>query len=162
MTHEVRYEDEGLRLWSSRELLVAAWFEAPTLERMREVARIGKALGSETGAGAAFANVIVSGVPRFSDDVREEGIRIARERTFRRGSCHVVLATGLGGAAARAFMSMVLLVGRRALGARAAPTKVFGDIGEAGAWLAAILDESWTATEVRELLRASAHRVPPQ
>src|SRR5206468_3120962 len=98
--------------------------------------------------GAALANVIVAGTPRFSDDVRSEGIAIARHRTFRRGSCHLILVGGLGGAAVRAFMSMVLLVGMKALGKGAARTKVFGEIGAAATWTRELLGGDWTRAEL--------------
>lgn len=147
------YEDATLRLLSHRELLVAAWFDAPTIDQMREVGRAGRALGAASPRGSALANVIVSGVPRFTDEVRDEGIRIARDRTFRRGSCHLILVGGLGGAAARAFMSMVLLVGTKALGKGAARTKVFGELGAAAGWTAELLGGEWTAMEVFDLYR---------
>lgn len=146
-------EDATLRLWSHRDLLVAAWFDAPNIDQMREVGRAGRALGAGHPRGSALANLIVSGVPRFSDDVRDEGIRIARDRTFRRGSCHVILVDGLGGAAVRAFMSMVLLVGMKALGKGAARTKVFGDLGAAATWTADLLGGEWTGRETLELYR---------
>mgnify|MGYP001601178916 CR=1 FL=1 len=150
------YQDETLRLWSRRELLVAAWFDAPNAEQMREVGRAGRALAAQHVEGSALANVIVSGLPRFSDPVREEGIRIARERTFRRGSCHVILAGGLAGAAARAFMSMVLLVGTRAIGKGAARAKVFGEVFEASEWMAELLGGEWTRFELADLFREAA------
>lgn len=153
------YEDATLRLWSHRELLVAAWFDAPTIEQMREVGRVGRALGNAHPRGSALANVIVSGVPRFSDEVRDEGIRIARDRTFRRDSCHLILVGGLGGAAVRAFMSMVLLVGTKALGKGAARTRVFGEIGAAASWTAELLGGEWTARELFDLYREAA--APP-
>jgi len=151
--HEVHFDDGSLRLWSSKELLVAGWFEAPTIEEMREVGKAGRLLAARYPKGAALANVIVSGTPRFSDEVRDEAITIAKGRTFRKGSCHVVLVGGLGGAAARAFMSMVLLVGMKALGRNAAPSKVFGEIPDAAHWLAPVLGEGWTSREIAEVFR---------
>lgn len=155
------YEDATLRVWTQRELLVASWFDAPTITQMREVGRAGRALGAASPRGAALANVIVGGVPRFTDDVRDEAIRIARDRTFRRGSCHLILAGGLGGAATRAFMSMVLLVGMKALGKGAARTKVFGEIGAAAAWTSELLGGEWSSMEVFDLYRAASKPPAP-
>lgn len=154
------YEDATLRLWSERELLLAAWFDAPTRSQMLELHRAGRAL-AQSHAGAGLANVIVRGVPRFADDVRDEGIRIARERTFRKGSCHVVLVQGLGGAAARAFMSMVLLVGTRALGKGSARAKVFGDVDDAASWFAPVLGAGWSPPALAKTFRQIADKAPP-
>lgn len=164
------YEDATLRLWTQRELLVASWFDAPTIAQMREVGRAGRALGAASPRGSALANVIVGGVPRFTDEVRDEGIRIARDRTFRRGSCHLILASGLGGAATRAFLSMVLLVGMKALtfrsgagglGKGAPRSKVFGEVGAAAAWTAELLGGEWSSAEVFDLYRAAAKPTGP-
>lgn len=150
------YQDETMRLTSRRELLVASWFDAPTAEQMRRVGRAGQDLARANPNGAALANVIVRGVPRFRDDVREEGIRIARERTFAKGSCHLVLVDGLAGAAVRAFMSMVLLVGKRGIGNTAAQVRVFGEVDTASRWFAPLLGEPWTTSELADALEAAA------
>jgi hypothetical protein len=158
---KVVHEDPTLRIWAMRELLIAGWFNAPVAQQMRIVARAGKEIGHAYPTGAGLANVIVRGTPRFDDDVRQEGIRMAREQTFRRGSCHVVLVGGLAGAAARAFMSMVLLVGRKGVGDTASPAKVFGDIDAAARWFSPMLGQHWSIPEVVEVFAAMAAQNAP-
>ncbi len=148
------HQDATLRIWTLRELLIAGWFDAPVAHQMRILARAGKELGQAYPKGAGLANVIIRGVPRFDDDVRQEGIRMAREQTFRKGSCHVVLVGGLAGAAARAFMSMVLLVGRKGVGDGASPAKVFGSSEDAARWFVPMLGAGWSVAEVVEVFTA--------
>ncbi|HVY49139.1 MAG TPA: hypothetical protein VHB21_24785 [Minicystis sp.] len=155
----IHHEDPTLRLASDRGVLVATWFDAPTADQMRVIARAGRELGHGYPSGIGFANVVVRGNPRFDDEVRAEAIEIARERIFRRGSCHIVLVEGLAGAATRAFLSMVLLVGKRSRGPDAAPTKVFGDCETAARWFVPMLD-GWSAGELASFFRSGTEATP--
>lgn len=123
------FEDAVLRLSRFENLVIAAWFDAPEVHHMLEVEKSALAVGS---LGALLANVAVRGRPRFSDDVRREAVRMSKAARFRLGVAHIVLADGLTGSAARAFLSMVVLVSRPSN-----PVKVCGEIEEGAAFLAA-------------------------
>lgn len=148
-TWEVLYEDATLRVWAVRNVLGVVWFEAPTLEQMRELTRIGKVRGRTHPDGLGLFQLVVRGTPRFTDEVRAEVERVARENVFARGGAHVILVDGLAGSAARAFLSTVLLIRRRR-----APTKVFGDIGEAATWFAREVGGPCQPSELERMGRA--------
>ena len=145
---ETLHADATLRLASHRNLLLAVWCDAPTLEQMRELGRASRAISRRHPAGADMLNVVLSGKPTFSDAVRQEGIKLTSDPTLiRLGTAHLVLVTGLAGAATKAFLSTMLLVGRPAV-----PTKVFADPDGAAAWLAPRLSlpgAEWSAAEVK-------------
>lgn len=128
MNLERFFEDPVLRLSRFENVVIAAWFDAPEVRHMLEVDRLGLEL---VASGAALANVAVRGTPRFTDDVRKEAMRMTKEGRYRLGVAHIVLADGMAGSAARAFLSMVLLVSRPKN-----PARVFGDLEEGAAFLA--------------------------
>ncbi|MCB9598405.1 MAG: hypothetical protein H6719_37170 [Sandaracinaceae bacterium] len=76
-------------------------------------------------------NLIVRGRPNFDPAVRAEVRRLTERGIHHGGSAHVVLADGLVGAAARAFMSTSVLLGRPKN-----PTRVFGELDPAATWMA--------------------------
>lgn len=134
MELETIYEDETSRQAYVGPLHIAAWFDAPTLSQMRVYGRHAVALAARHER-TALMTLIVKGRPSFDPAVRDEVKRLTSRGIHRAGTAHVVLATGLVGAAARAFMSTSVLVGRPNT-----PTKVFGDLDEAGIWLGQRLD----------------------
>lgn len=146
---DVLHEDATLRVWALREVVAVAWFEAPTAEQLRALQRIAKQRLLKHPRGLWLYQIVVRGTPRFTDEVREEVDRITRELTFSLGSVHVILAPGLAGAAARAFLSTALLVRKNSL-----PAKVFGDFDGAAAWMVRELGAGWQAPELVELGRA--------
>lgn len=149
VARDVLHEDATLRVWALREVVAVAWFEAPNAEQLRKLQRLAKQRTLKYPRGLWLYQIVVRGTPRFTDDVRVEVDRITREETFSVGSAHVILAPGLAGAAARAFLSTVLLVRKNSL-----PAKVFGDFESAAAWMARELGAGWQATELAELGRA--------
>jgi hypothetical protein len=140
-----------------REVVTVAWFEAPTGEQLRILQRLAKQRTLKHPRGLWLYQIVVRGTPRFTDDVRAEVDRITREETFSLGSSHVILAPGLAGAAARAFLSTVLLMRKNRM-----PAKVFGDFESASAWMVRELGSTWRAGEFIELGRAilDAGRAP--
>jgi hypothetical protein len=146
---DVLYEDPTLRVWALRDLLGVAWFEAPTREQMVELQRLAKARARTHPKGVGLFQLVVRGTPRFTDDVRAEVDRITKENTFARGSAHIILVQGLAGAAARAFLSTVLLVRRSSI-----PAKVFSDLDAAAAWCAREIEPAWHADQVLRMAQA--------
>lgn len=151
---EIRYDDPTLRVAVIHNLTVAQWRDAPTLGQMRALDRIDVAKRRLVTGGVAFLNVIVEGVPRFTDEVREEAARQTAGRSGRDlAAAHLVLIGGLTGAAVRAFLSTVFLLGRPKF-----PTKVFSDVAECARWLAPLISEAggrqWTSDQIVELVRA--------
>jgi hypothetical protein len=134
----------------SGKIAYAGWFAAPRLEYMLMVERL-----SNTHRGElALANVIVAGKATFTEDVREAGIRMTKNHAYRLGAAHVILVDGLKGSAVKAFLSMVMLVGRAP-----ANTKVFGDTAAASRFLAS-LAEMIDASEVEALIKRTAANQP--
>ena len=130
----------------SGKIAYAGWFAAPRLEYMLMVER----LSSTHRGDLALANIVVAGKATFTEDVREAGIRMTRKNAYTLGAAHVVLVDGLKGSAVKAFLSMVMLVGR------APPnTKVFGDTAAASRFLAALV-ETTEASEVEALIKRTA------
>lgn len=136
---EILAQDETFRLTKVGRVVLATWFDAPTLEQMLRI----EALGKQSGSDLAFCNVIVRGRPVFTEDVRRAAIRMVEEGRFARGAAHLVLAEGLKGAAVRGFLGMVSLVGR----ARAR-VRVFGDVPGAAAFLADLAENEPRAPEI--------------
>lgn len=126
---EILHEDPTLRIWAIRNVLGVVWFEAPNFEQLQELNRIGKVRSRAYPEGLGLFQLVVRGTPRFTDEVRAEVERMARENVFARGGAHIILVDGLAGSAARAFLSTVLLIRRQR-----APAKVFSEIGEAATW----------------------------
>lgn len=143
---EELWSDEVLRLRREDKLLVAGWFDAPRIEHMLKIEEVAWA----HAAGLALCNVVVRGRPRFTEDVREAGIRMVKKNAFRVGSAHLILVDGLAGAATRAFLGMILLVGKANAQAR-----VFGEIESAGAFLAGLMAGA-EPSKVTALIRETA------
>ena len=145
------HQEATFRLCVSENLLVAVWTEAPELEQMRAFGRALRALLSKHGRRTGSINLILSGTPRFTDTVRAEAVRLMKDPRLQ-SSCtaHIVLVGGLAGAAARAFLSTVVLLGRPAT-----PSKVFGETRTAAIWLAPLLSQAggaWSIDQLVELL----------
>lgn len=146
---DVLHEDATLRVWALREVATVAWFDAPTADQLRTLQRLAKQRLVKHPRGLWLYQIVVRGTPRFTDDVREEVDRITREETFSLGSAHVILAPGLAGAAARAFLSTTLLMRKNRL-----PAKVFGDVESAAPWLVREIGGGVQAGELVEIGQA--------
>jgi hypothetical protein len=155
---DVIYEDDVLSLVGSKNVRVAIWRDAPTLAQMKEVDRAARALARENPAGTGWVNLVVDGVPRFTQDVREEVGRLTRENTPNAlANAHVILLDGFRGVAVRAFFSTVLLVTRSAV-----PFRAFGDIESASRWMAPLLAPSgvtWDAQSLAAVVAEARGRV---
>jgi hypothetical protein len=132
MAHvEIVHSDPILRMGVSGNLIVTAWCDAPRVSQVRAMSRALLGVSNRYKQAFGMLNTIVSGTPRFSDDVRQELVKIMRdERLQGRGAAHVIVLGGLAGAASRAFLSTVFLLGRSS-----SPNRVFSEPREGAAWL---------------------------
>ena len=150
---EIRYEDDTLRQGVLRNVHVAAWFDAPTLEQMHEYGRCARGVYARYQGKSALLNLVVEGVPRFSSEVRQAAAEYTAEGLHQLGAAHVILVGGLLGASVRGFLGTMLLVGRPPN-----PAKVFGDLATAAQWqqknLAAFERERWRAQEIIDVCNA--------
>lgn len=144
---EILHADGTLRLGASRNLVVYVWHDAPTLPQLRECGRVSRAVARAHPEGTALLDLIVGGIPRFSEDVRAEAARVSNDPSVSSlGAADVVLVTGLAGAAVRGFLGTLTLLSRMPR-----PRKVFGDVASAAAWLAPRLrvgGQAWTVPDV--------------
>jgi hypothetical protein len=139
---------------ASRNLALAVWRDTPTIEVLREVTRAGRALAKQQPNGSGLVNLFVSGTPRFSEEVRAEVVKIARDPTlYPLGIARVFLLPGLAGVAVRAFLNTVTLVA----GPSSRPLRAFTTLEEAAAWLAPKLEVGglrWTPAQILTITSA--------
>lgn len=143
--------DHGtLRLVTERNVVVAAWRDAPSVAQLNAVERAGRAAGARYASKTALVNLILSGTPNFSSEVRAEVARMnGLTDLFQVGAAHVVLVPGLVGTTVRTFLSTSMLLVKPH-----APTRVFGDAEPAARWLSELLrppGEPWTAAQLTAL-----------
>src|SRR5262249_6914609 len=150
--NEKLFTSPQLEIAASRNLALAVWRDAPTLDVMREVARAGRALAKQHPTGSGLVNLFVSGTPRFTADVRAEALKLARDCTlFSLGIARVFLISGLAAVAVRAFLNTATLVAGRSQ----RPVQAFTNLEEAAVWLAPKLEaggQHWTPTEIETLV----------
>ncbi len=109
---------------------------------LREMERAGKKVSSKYKGKSALFNVIISGKPSFSEEVRNEVNRITSDDTlFSAASAHVILVEGFIGSAVRAFLATALVVSRTKT-----PNKTFNDVDLAAKWVKERLEASNTET----------------
>lgn len=146
------YEDGTLRQGYCRNLHVVAWYDAPSLDQMHAYGAAARSLSDRWGRKSGLVNVVVTGVPRFSAEVRDATAQYTREGAHDVGAAHVILVGGLLGASVRAFLSTAMLLGRPPN-----PTKVFAGIDEAALWMARNFatrsDERWDSAELADVCR---------
>lgn len=128
------YGEARLSVFHDRNVQVAVWRDAPSLERMHAVWEATQALHDRYPERTGFLNLIAHGRPSFSPEVRQETAAQSKRGLHRRGVAHVILVPGLLGASVRAFLSTAILLGRPVN-----PTRVFSSVEEASAWLSAQL-----------------------
>ncbi len=142
---EIFFENETARIAIERNVVVAAWFQEPRVPlELREMERAGKKVSAKNKGTSALFNVIISGKPSFSEEVRNEVNRITADETlFTAATAHVILVEGFIGSAVRAFLATALVVSRTKT-----PNKTFGDLETAAKWVKERLDavktEGWT------------------
>ncbi|MEO7330833.1 MAG: hypothetical protein ABI193_19825 [Minicystis sp.] len=154
------HEDPTLRIAIERNVLINVWRDAPTVEQMRAFGSAARSLHRSRGGDGGLINVVVGGTPRFSDGVRDEAVRLTRAPMLPRGVVHLILVNGLAGAAVRAFLSTVVLLGRPRV-----PTRVYADPDETCAFLAPLLTvgkERWTAAELFAVYQQAVRRQAPR
>ena len=145
---ETLFASPQVEIVASRNLALAVWRDAPTLDVLREVTRAGRTLAKRQPTGSGLANLFVSGTPRFSEDVRSEAVKLARDATiFPLGIARVFLISGLAAVAVRAFLNTATLVA----GPSPRPVHAFTKLEDAAEWLAPKLEvggHSWTSAEI--------------
>lgn len=144
----IAFENATARIAISRNVVTAIWFDAPRVKtELREMERAGKRVQAQYKQGSALFNVIVSGTPSFSQEVRDEVTRITADDTlFNLASAHVLLVDGLVGSAVRAFLSTALLLSRTKT-----PNKVFANVKTSAGWVCERLtagSESWKVEDL--------------
>lgn len=127
---EVVHEDPILRQAYLGNLHLCVWFDAPTLDQMRAYGRAARELSARFEGKSALVNGIVSGIPRFTGDVRDRVNSYTRRGHRLAAAAHVITIDGLVGTAARAFMNTALLVSRPSY-----PSKLFAEFAPASRWI---------------------------
>jgi hypothetical protein len=163
----IHVDDESV-MGKCRNLGLVGWRAAPGVEHVRRWRSLGHSLDAANPGGSACIDLVLSGTPKISEEVRREAEQFASDpRVFRRGIAHIIELPGLAGAAVRAFISTVILVARPP-----APAKAFGDIKTASTWLVSKLTADggslaskteppviWTAGEVTAAYEALVSRL---
>lgn len=152
VTSSIVFENPTARIAVSRNVVVVVWFDAPRVAtELREMERTGKKTSAQYASGTALFNVIVSGKPSFSQEVRDEVTRItSNDKLFSLASAHVLLVEGLVASAVRAFLSTALLLSRTST-----PNKVFADVASAAKWVNEKITagpEKWGEAELVQLV----------
>jgi len=132
MPSAIAFENATARIAVDRNVVAVCWRDAPRgPTELREMERAGKRLGTQYKNGTALFNVIVSGTPSFSEDVRNEVTRITSDDDlFSLANAHVLLVEGLVASAVRAFLSTALLLSRTK-----SPNRVFAEVDGAVGWV---------------------------
>ena len=149
---ELAFENDTARIAIDRNVVVAAWFQEPRVPKeLREMERAGKKVSSKYKNAGALFNVIISGKPSFSEEVRNEVNRITSDDTlFTAATAHVILVEGFIGSAVRAFLATALVVSRTKT-----PNKTFGDVASSVRWVKERLEattETWTEGDLAALV----------
>ncbi len=144
---EIVYEDATSRQVYVRNMHLAIWYDAPTVEQMYEWGRRAEAIRKRNPEGTGLMNLVVSGTPRFSSEVRQ-AVKDHTERGVHNvGAAHVILVRGLLASAVRGFLGTAMLLGRPKN-----PTKVFADVAPAAEWMAGCAEatgaERWASDEL--------------
>ena len=109
---ETLHASACLRLGVCRNLVLTAWLDAPEGAHARAMGSAILGVSSRYGLDFGILDTIISGTPRFTDEFRDEIVKIVRDSRMQgHGAAHVVTLGGLGGVAVRAFLSTVFLLG---------------------------------------------------
>ena len=154
---EAVHADATFRVFTSRNIQVNIWADAPNVSQMRVFGRLGAAHARRHPQGIGLINLITNGTPSFSEEVRDATVKLMKEPDmFRLGAAHLVLLDGFKGTAVRAFLSTVMLIGRPPM-----PNKVFGDAESAASWMLPQLArgaEAWSRLEIVQLIQEASAR----
>ena len=150
---ETLFVGPQLELVANRNLSVAVWRDVPTVEVMREVSRAGRTLSKRYPTGTGHMNLFVGGTPRFTEEVRAETVKIARDSTlFTLGVARVFLVGGFVGVAVRTFLNTATLVA----GGSSRPVQAFTNVEDAAAWLAPKLEVGETHWKPADIVTLAA------
>ncbi|MEM1415478.1 MAG: hypothetical protein AAGH15_11280 [Myxococcota bacterium] len=148
----VAHEEPCLRVVHARNVQVAVWRDAPTVERLDAMCRATGALNERVPGQSALLNLISGGRPSFPSELRQAAVERSASAVHPQGVAHVILLPGLIGADVRAFLGTIIALSRPP-----DPTRVFGALGDAVGWMAGQLTASmaptWTASELEALAR---------
>jgi hypothetical protein len=156
---ELAFENETARIAIERNVVVAAWFQEPRVPlELREMERAGKKVSSKYKGKSALFNVILSGKPSFSEEVRNEVNRITSDDTlFTAATAHVILVEGFVGSAVRAFLATALVISRTKT-----PNKTFNEIDLAAKWVKERLEaekmDGWTEADLVTFVKYTTAR----
>ena len=147
------YGDPTLRIITSRNVLFTLWSDAPTVPQLGHILTAAKDLRTSWPKGVAQAQLVLKGTPRFSDAVRADSVALLKKKAeyVNLALAYVVLAHGLAGTAARAFLSTLVLLSRTQT-----PTRVFAELPTASQWLAlqfAASDVAWSPADLERVCR---------
>ena len=143
------FADSIVRLASDGNLMLAAWLNAPTMPQMNKMWELNLVLRGKFPR-VGYLGLILSGVPNFSNDVRQEAARQSSVSEQDLATAHVVLVSGIVGAAARTFLTTVTLIARPKQ-----PTKVFGELEAAVRWIEPILNQPGLPSHTHDSLHAA-------
>lgn len=149
-TFQSLYADEIVNVEVHRNLFLVAWYDAPRLEQVRAIRRIAAPIAKKHTGGTAMFDLIVRGTPSFEEEMRKELKKATEDPWITLGTAHVIVPTGLVGAATRAFLTTMFLIGRLKV-----PNKVFASPEGAAPWLLERLSlskEAWSSDELREVV----------
>lgn len=147
---QILARDGTLSLIAVRNVLFAVWREAPTLRHLEKLFEQTQATRSQWPKGGALVDLILTGTPRFSNEVRKEAVRQFRAEPRDLCSAHVILLRGLSGVAVRAFFNGVIMLARPV-----APAGVFSSQDEAAKWMMPHMARgtpSWTCSELQRAM----------
>lgn len=148
----MRHHDDVLVMFTRRNLLALAWYDAPRAGHLLSVMRVVEDLHRMHGK-YGLLDVVVRGTPSFPEQVREEGKRLIETTGGWGGvTAHIIEVEGFAGTATRMFLSTMMLMGR----GRGADARVFAAHPEGCAWLSRVLSRAgneWTPFELEAVYR---------
>lgn len=151
MAFEAIHADEVLAFGRERNLIVSVWRDAPDVARMRMLREYSDRLADTYADQFGHLNLVVSGTPRFSEDVRRETRSFVAEGRSA-VVAHVLLLPGFISVAVRSFLNTVMLVARPRV-----PTKIFSALEPGVAFVADVLvggSEAWTLEQLQAAAQA--------
>lgn len=150
------HQDDSLRLCASERLFISVFRDVPRIEQVRTLGRVvSEHLTQLAGQKQVYINIVTDGIPKFTDEVRQELTAVAQRFSAEREAvAHAILTSGLAGTTVRTFTSTMLLLARPK-----APTKVFSTLDEAVAWLLPHLGPGWNHARLLSACTTAMARV---
>lgn len=148
---EVLHDEPQFAIAARRNLTLALWRDAPQAGWFRAIREKSWPYAGRWPDGAGWINLIVSGTPSFSEEMRREAAEVSkRDDLYTLGTANIVALDGLRGSATRAFLGTIFLLSRSKT-----PTKVFATPEDAASWLAPRLGPPWTSDEILGLCKTA-------